>query len=121
MTIAIVNINIDNAKLGPDKNILPSLPGNIVLLDTDTESAVFRIEGFRSLGLIDTGNLTGVTDFEIHVSNLSDGTFAPLDITAFVAGVLTAHSTTFIAGWRFAKIVLGGDLSVAGNIPICLA
>jgi len=121
MTIAIVNLNIDNAKLGPDKNILPSLPGNIVLLSTDTESAVFRIEGFRSLGLIDTGLLTGVTAFQIQVSNLLNGTFAKLDITDFVAGVLTAHSTTFIAGWRFAKIKLIGTLSVSGNIPICLA
>ena len=121
MTIATVQENIDKAKNGPDKNILPDMALNIPLVGGDDASSAFSVKGFRALGLIDDGNLTDVTAFQVHVSNLIDGTFAPLDIEDFPAGSLLAHGTTFIAEWAYAKIVLIGTLSTTGNIPLSLS
>lgn len=121
MTIATVQENITNARLGPDKNILPNLSGNILVIGGDTESPPFTVKGFRSLGFIDPGDLTGVTAFQIHVSNLLLGTYANLDISDFTAGTLQAFSTELVKGWAFAKIVLVGTLTGSGNIPIGLS
>ena len=121
MTISVVDFSIANPSLGPDKNILPSKAGNIVVLTTDTESDPFSVAGFRALGLITDGAITGLTAVTVQVSNLEDGTYAPIDLDDFAADTLLAHNTTLIAGWKFAKLVYSGTITVAGDIPICLA
>jgi len=104
---------------GPDKNILPSMTHDLPLISGDTESTVFSIEGYRGLGLIVPDTLTGVAGLSIEVSNIQGGTFAPLPIVGIVPG--KSYNIGLISPWRFAKIVLLGDLTGSGNIPLVLS
>jgi hypothetical protein len=120
MTIAIVNPNTDNAQNGPDKNVLPEMAGSIDWIAGDTESQPINVKGFRGLGIVDPGNL-GPTGWQVHVAATMDGVYAPLDIDDFGGGALKAYGTSFVAEWRWAKIVPVGAIVTPGNTPYCLS
>ncbi len=105
---------------GPDKNILPNNQGIVDWVSGNDESPVIDIRGFRGLGFISPAALTGVTAIQVHVSNLKTGTFAVLNIPDFPVA-LKAYGTTFIAEWNYAKFVLVGALTGAGETPYNLS
>ncbi len=108
------------ARKGPDKNLLPSDGGDLAVIADDTEGPEIDIRGYRAIGLIGTSGITGLTAYQIHVSNKSGGTFAALAIDDFPADDL-AHGTSFIAEWNFAKIVYVGTVTGSGTVPYSLS
>ncbi len=103
----------------PDKNLLPSDGGDLAVVSGNDEGPVIDVRGYRAIGLI-AAVITGMTDYQIHVSNKSDGTFAALAIDDFPADGL-AHGTSFIAEWNFAKIVYVGTVTGTGTVPYSLS
>lgn len=121
MTIAVVTNNIDDSKRGPDKNILPNFAGSIAWINGDTESLPINVKGFRAIGISDPGTITGPATWAVHVAATETGAYAPLNITAFTAGVNVAYGTSFIAEWNFCKIVPDVATTNAGAMPFCLS
>lgn len=107
------------ANRGADKNLLPSDGGNLAVINGNTEGPEIDIRGYRAIGLI-ASVITGMTAYQIHVSNESGGTFAALAIDDFPADDL-AHGTSFIAEWNFAKIVYVGTVTGSGIVPYSLS
>lgn len=113
-------VPLEGTKKGPDKNILPSDGGDLTVVSGNTEGPEIDVRGYRAIGLIANSGITGLTAYQIHVSNKSGGTFAALTIDDFTADGL-AHGTSFIAEWNFAKIVYVGTVSGSGTVPYSLS
>ena len=114
MTQATTVGNTDNSQNGPDKNFLPQMAGSITWANGNDLSQAIVSKGYRALGIIDPGTITGATGWEVLVCNKIDGTYAPLDGVLFTAGTLKAFGTLGIAEWNYFKIRAVGAVTGAG-------
>lgn len=126
MTISVTTLNVSKKdQRGPDRSQLPDVSANVDVIDTDTESKVINIKGLHAVGIVlpSTTDIAGLTDVEIHVSNLEDGTFALLaQEGSFALGAAkSAVGSGFLVEWNYMKLVYVGTITGSGEIPLSFA
>lgn len=115
------DLNVSEAdQRGPDRDQLPDISGNIVIITDDEESKVINIKGLHAVGLILPAAIAGLTGVELHVSNLEAGTYAKLaEGGEFTLDALKAVGSAFITEWNYLKIVYVGTATTGGEeIPL---